>query len=153
MTEISLSRAVRPLLQVGALVYRRGRRGLEILLITSRETHRWVIPKGWPHRGLSLPRSALKEVWEEAGVRGSVAQHPVGFFAYDKRSLIAPPARVIVTVYPVRFVSQDTRWPEHGLRDIAWVAPAEAASRVEEPDLAALLHEFQPAGRFVQARH
>jgi 8-oxo-dGTP pyrophosphatase MutT (NUDIX family) len=153
MTALPPRRLARPLLQVGALVYRPGRMGPQILLITSRETRRWVIPKGWPHKGLSLPRSALKEAWEEAGVRGAVAHHPVGLFSYDKRSLIAPPLLVTVSVYPVRFVSQDARWPEHGLRDLDWVAPAEAARRVHEAGLAEILHRFRPTSRLMLARH
>jgi 8-oxo-dGTP pyrophosphatase MutT (NUDIX family) len=143
MPDVPPRRTVRPPQQVGALVHRPGRMGPHVLLITSRETRRWVIPKGWPHRGLSRAHSALKEAWEEAGVRGRVERDPVGAFSYDKRSLIAPPAPVIVAVYPVRFVSQDARWPERGLRDLAWMTTAEAARLVEEEGLAEILDRFR----------
>src|SRR5262249_33662947 len=42
----------------------------EFMLVTSRETRRWIIPKGWPKRGKSPYRSAAREAFEEAGVIG-----------------------------------------------------------------------------------
>lgn len=127
--------------QVGALVHRVGRTGTVVLMITSRETRRWIIPKGWPHLGLSLPKSALREAWEEAGVRGRVARHPIGTYTYDKRMVNgAVPCSVLV--FPVQFMSQDASWPETGMRDLVWLSPEEAAARVEEAELAAILAAF-----------
>ena len=142
----------RQLVQAGALVHRAGRIGPQVLLITSRETQRWVIPKGWPHHGLSLPRSALREAWEEAGVRGRAGNEPLGSFVYDKRNPMAPPVAVAVAVFAVRFVSQDQRWPELGLRERAWFTPAEAARRVDEDGLADILGRFRMEHAFPSAR-
>ena len=70
--------------QYAALPYRLGRDGLEILLITSRGSGRWIIPKGWPMAGLSPSQAAALEALEEAGVTGNVSADSVGRYGYDK---------------------------------------------------------------------
>ena len=46
-------------LQFAALPYQIDRQGtVRILLVTSRETGRWIIPKGWPMKG-KLPHEAV----------------------------------------------------------------------------------------------
>jgi 8-oxo-dGTP pyrophosphatase MutT (NUDIX family) len=57
----------------------------EVLLVTSRDTRRWIIPKGWPQKGKAPHRAAAREAFEEAGVVGAVGRRPVGSFAYEKR--------------------------------------------------------------------
>src|SRR5271167_3938896 len=72
--------------QYGALPYRvTGTRGIEFLLITSRETGRWIIPKGWPIEGMKPAKSAAREAYEEAGVRGIVSTMPIGNYSYEKK--------------------------------------------------------------------
>src|SRR4029434_4556697 len=73
--------------QYGALPYRLGAASGRppLMAITSRETQRWVIPKGWPKKGKSPQYSAAREAFEEAGVLGDVTQRPVGSFSYQKR--------------------------------------------------------------------
>ncbi len=78
--------------QVAALVYRRDMGALRILVITSRGTGRWIIPKGWPQVGRTLAETALCEAYEEAGIRGEVAPVPIGSFHYCKTDL--PPERI-----------------------------------------------------------
>ena len=81
-------------LQYGALTYRKAKiSGIEILLMTSRETKRWIIPKGWPIKGLKPCESAAQEAYEEAGVRGDVGRRPIGKYTYDKR--LEPPSKVV----------------------------------------------------------
>ena len=71
--------------QYGALPYRFTHDGvLEILLLTTRRSGRWIIPKGWPIKGLRPAKSAAREAFEEAGVRGQVRAKSIGLFAYDK---------------------------------------------------------------------
>ena len=133
--------------QVAALVHRRSLSGLEVLLITSRGTGRWVLPKGWPQKGKSLARSALSEAREEAGVRGWLSSEPIGTFCYEKPPEDKSPAQAFcVDVFALQFVRQDERWPEQAVRDLEWVAPHEAAARVVEPDLKALLRRFAEEG-------
>src|ERR1700758_2793110 len=86
--------------QFAAIPYRIGADGhVEILLITSRETRRWVIPKGWPMKGKSSAKSAAREAFEEAGVTGKLDKSPVGAYAYDKRLKSGRLQRVRVTVF------------------------------------------------------
>ena len=71
--------------QYGVLPYRFSQdAALEILLVTTRGTRRWIVPKGWPIKGLRPPKSAAREAFEEAGVTGRIGAKPIGFFAYDK---------------------------------------------------------------------
>jgi 8-oxo-dGTP pyrophosphatase MutT (NUDIX family) len=71
--------------QYGALPYRfTPHAALEILLVTTRQTRRWIIPKGWPIKGLRPAKSAAREAFEEAGVRGKISAKPLGLFTYEK---------------------------------------------------------------------
>ncbi|HEY1934850.1 MAG TPA: NUDIX hydrolase [Acetobacteraceae bacterium] len=72
--------------QYGALPYSLNKAGeIEVLLLTSRTRRRWIIPKGWPIKGLKPAKSAAREAFEEAGVRGTVSGKPLGRFTYDKQ--------------------------------------------------------------------
>src|SRR5580700_3178360 len=72
--------------QYAALPYRMNDRTQpEVMLVTSRETRRWIIPKGWPHKGKAPHRSAAREAFEEAGVIGAVNRQSVGSFSYEKQ--------------------------------------------------------------------
>jgi 8-oxo-dGTP pyrophosphatase MutT (NUDIX family) len=71
--------------QYGVLPYRISQdAALAILLVTTRGTRRWIVPKGWPIKGLSLAKSAAREAFEEARVTGRIGPRPIGVFAYDK---------------------------------------------------------------------
>jgi ADP-ribose pyrophosphatase YjhB (NUDIX family) len=61
-------------IQYGALPYRIGKTcSLEFLLITTGQTKQWMIPKGWPVKGLKPTKSAAREAYEEAGIRGAIS--------------------------------------------------------------------------------
>lgn len=131
--------------QVAALVWRMHNGELQLLTITSRGTGRWVIPKGWPQTGRTLARTALREAFEEAGIRGVIDAVPVGTYDYQKYDM--PPEAVssfTVAVYAVAFTEQLDEWPERGERILEWVSREEAAARVEEPELKALIRSFSP---------
>jgi 8-oxo-dGTP pyrophosphatase MutT (NUDIX family) len=125
--------------QVAALCWRRLRGDVEVLLITSRETGRWVIPKGWPIGGLTAPQAAAREAWEEAGVRGQVQSQPLGEFLYDKVTGVAKAKRCNVAVFALEVGELKDRFPEVGQRKRSWFAANEAATLVAEPDLRTLL--------------
>lgn len=130
--------------QYAALCYRRaGKSGLEILLITSRDTGRWIIPKGWPMKGKSGADCALREAFEEAGVEGIPSSVPVGVYTYDK-VLPAGPQPCIVTVYPVEVTGLLKDFPEKRERERKWFKPRKAAGKVDEPELRSLLAGFNP---------
>lgn len=112
-----------------------------VMLMTSRETKRWVIPKGWPIKGLKPHKAAEREAYEEAGVVGDVAKKPIGSYDYLKRlgSVNEPCA---VTVYLMSVRAQLPTWPEQGERDIEQVSLAEAADRVQEAGLKAIFKKL-----------
>ena len=126
--------------QVGAVPIRRRTTGeIEVLLVTSRETRRWVIPKGWPWPGVSDPEAAAAEAWEEAGVRGNVVVKQMGTFTYNKRR-DGDILTVDVVVYLLEVTEEEPAWPEMDERQRAWFTPAAAAQVVAEQELRALLH-------------
>ena len=132
-----------PAIQVAALPWRRVAGGrLEVLLATSRDTGRWVLPKGWPKKRRSLSRTAAEEAWEEAGLIGKINSDVFGTFDYRKRLDSGLHRRVRVSVFLLAVERQATRFPECGERTLRWFAPEEAARRVREPELAALLRNM-----------
>jgi 8-oxo-dGTP pyrophosphatase MutT (NUDIX family) len=132
-----------PRTQYAALPWRRREDGaLEILLITSRETRRWVIPKGWPIKGKKPGPSAAQEAFEEAGVIGDPSRKPLGHYSYDKRLGSGRLQHVRVQVYALKVRELAATWPEQGQREHLWASPAEAASLVQEVDLRVLIAKF-----------
>jgi 8-oxo-dGTP pyrophosphatase MutT (NUDIX family) len=130
--------------QYGALPFRFTKSGApEILLVTTRQTKRWIIPKGWPIKGLKPANSAAREAYEEAGVRGSVKTKAIGIFSYEKRSDedgITIPCDVRVFTLLVK--RQSKTWPESEQRIAQWFEPAVASSLVEEESLRNLISSF-----------
>lgn len=111
-----------------------------VCLVTSRTGRRWVLPKGRIERGQTAAEAARAEAWEEAGLLGEPDPDPVGSYLYRK---FDRDHRVTVFVLPVTEV-RDV-YPEAGLRRREWVTPAEAADRVDEPELQELLRRLFPA--------
>jgi 8-oxo-dGTP pyrophosphatase MutT (NUDIX family) len=130
--------------QYGALPYRFTQdAALEILLVTSRQTRRWIIPKGWPIKGLRPAKSAAREAFEEAGVRGRIGTKPVGLFTYDKAlDQDGIQATCEVKVFPLLVKRQSEVWPESEQRVVQWVLPSKAVALVKEPDLKKLIAAF-----------
>ncbi len=128
--------------QVAALPWRVENGQRRILMITSRETRRWVIPKGGRMAGKSDPEAAAQEALEEAGVRGDIDTRSIGVFRYAKGLKAGGVRRCVVSVYPLQVLIQLGAWPEAHQRERRWMTPAEAADAVHEPDLAALIRDF-----------
>jgi 8-oxo-dGTP pyrophosphatase MutT (NUDIX family) len=118
--------------------------GVEVLLITSRETKRWVIPKGWPMKGMKSPQCAAREAFEEAGVEGEVRKKKLGVYHYEKRLRSGRVQPVKVAVYALHVAHEHAEWPEKGQRDMLWSPPVDAALQVDEPELRALIAGFKP---------
>ncbi|SFP40428.1 NUDIX hydrolase [Tranquillimonas alkanivorans] len=134
-------------LQVAALCHRSGTAGPEILLITSRDTGRWVLPKGWPMRGQDAVGAATIEAWEEAGVRPrTVGQEPIGSYRYRKKLRGGVPVTTRTLVFPIEVEHLEEDFPQKDERERRWVAPTEAARMVKEPELRDLLAAFRPSG-------
>lgn len=130
-------------LQVAALCHRDHPDGRQVLLVTSRGTGRWIIPKGWPIRGLLAPETALQEAWEEAGVCNSKARAAsIGTYRYDKvlSSGLAIPIETMV--YAVKVDEMADKFPESSARKRQWFSPEKAADLVRESELKAILRAF-----------
>lgn len=133
--------------QYAALPYRvQGEHELHVLLVTSRETGRWVIPKGWPMKNRKPHRAATLEAFEEAGVIGRAEKRPIGTYEYDKRLGDGSGILCKVAVFPLAVKALADEWPEAGERERHWFKPQQAADLVDEPALAQILREFSGAG-------
>lgn len=132
--------------QIAALPYRTTGTAtdapVEILLVTSRETKRWVLPKGNMMRGLAAHEAAAHEAYEEGGVRGSICPSPIGAYQYRKKKRTGAWLMTDVDVYPVRVTAELDEWPEMKQRERRWFPLSEAADMVDEDDLKQLIRNF-----------
>lgn len=128
--------------QVAALPWRQVPGGVEILLVTSRETRRWVTPKGGRMSGRSDAEAAAQEALEEAGVEGRVVDQPFGTFRYLKALKRRAPKWCVVAVFPLEVLTVHADWKERDERTREWMSPEEAERRVDEPELKALIAAF-----------
>jgi 8-oxo-dGTP pyrophosphatase MutT (NUDIX family) len=133
--------------QIAALPWRHGKMGLEIMLVSSRETKRWVIPKGWPMKGRKPHAAAAQEAKEEAGLLGKITKEPAGHFHYVKNMPNSGAILCRVDVFPLQVEKQLKNWPEREQRITRWFALEEAAELVREPELTALIRAFTPPMR------
>jgi 8-oxo-dGTP pyrophosphatase MutT (NUDIX family) len=130
-------------IQAAALPWRCDQAGdIEVLLITSRSSGRWMIPKGHPMWGKTLAQSASIEAFEEAGVQGSADQAPLGHFIHRKRHWLTGSVAYRVIVHALRVEKMAPKWPEQSQRERNWVGCDEAAALVHSSDLAAILRAF-----------
>ena len=130
--------------QYAALPYTLDAGRVRVMLITSRETGRWIIPKGWPKRGVEPHRLAALEAFEEAGLRGKISEKPLGQFTYKKLMDDGSEVQCDVSVYPLLVESQASDWPEKEDRNCKWVKLSKAVNLVDDKGLAELLREFTP---------
>jgi 8-oxo-dGTP pyrophosphatase MutT (NUDIX family) len=126
-------------IQYAALPFRRNAdSGVEVMLVTSRDTGRWVIPKGWPIGRKAPYASAAREALEEAGAVGKVDRDSIGTYTYEKR--LANGAIVIcVQVFILEVKRQRQDWPEKEEREVRWFSPNEAAKAVQEAALSDII--------------
>jgi 8-oxo-dGTP pyrophosphatase MutT (NUDIX family) len=131
--------------QYGALPYRFNEaRALEVLLITTKQSKRWIIPKGRPIGGLKPAKCAAREAFEEAGVRGAVGKKPIGAFRFVKTVDDSLSLLCRVRVYPMKVKRQMRSWPEALHRTQRWFEPAAALAAVNDVGLKTVI------GRFVE---
>jgi uncharacterized protein Yka (UPF0111/DUF47 family)/8-oxo-dGTP pyrophosphatase MutT (NUDIX family) len=114
-----------------------------VMLITSREQHRWVVPKGNPINGLNLHEAAAHEAFEEAGVTGIPCPTALGEYRYLKRRRDGTTRNVTVAVFPLAYQQQAEEWPEQDERETRWYSLAEASDAVDEPELKHLIRNFR----------
>jgi 8-oxo-dGTP pyrophosphatase MutT (NUDIX family) len=139
-------RRARPAVRVqyGALPYRfTPMAALEILVVTTRQSRRWIVPKGWPIKRLTPSKSAAREAFEEAGVRGKIGARAIGNFRY-KKAADGNGAEVDceVKIFPLLVKRQSASWPESEQRVAQWVEPEKAISLIREPELKSIVAKF-----------
>lgn len=116
---------------------------LRILLVTSRDTGRWVLPKGWTMDGKKPWRAAEIEALEEAGVRGYISHEPIGDYLYDKKLDDGSIVPCKVRLYPMIVEKVKRNWKERKERKRRWFSVQGAANAVNEPDLTELLETLR----------
>lgn len=130
--------------QFAAICYRIHMGKPEVLMITSRGSKRWVLPKGWPMDGKTPTEAAATEAWEEAGVTGKVHPRCLGLFSYNKEMDKGPDLPCVAMVYALKVKTLSKDYPEAHERKRKWMRPKRAAERVAEPELAQILRGFDP---------
>lgn len=130
--------------QSAALCFRLKKEKPEVLLVTSRDTGRWIIPKGWFMVGLAPHESAEREAYEEAGIKGRIYNECLGAYTYQKVLDPMTIAHCQVLVFPLKVKQELDKFPEKGERRRKWFSAKKAATLVNEPDLAMILKSFRP---------
>lgn len=130
--------------QFAALCWRIKRSELQICLVTSRTTARWILPKGWPMHKQTPASAAATEAWEEAGLTGKTYNICLGVYSYAK-PIKKQPLPIVVLVYPVKVRNVHSEWPEKSQRRRKWFTPAKAAKKLAEPELRQIVLDFDPA--------
>ena len=130
--------------QFAALCYRLKKGKVQVLLITSRSSKRWIVPKGWPIDGKTPAESAAVEAWEEAGVRGFSDGRCIGIFSYSKETENQGELPCLAMVFAIEVDDLAAVYPEVDERKRKWVTRKKASSMVDEPELSRILRDFDP---------
>ena len=129
--------------QTGALPWRCTKAGdFEFLLVTSRSSQRWIIPKGRPMIGKSLAQAAAQEAYEEAGIRGKIDPQTIGSFEHVKQTAVGGPLTVLVHVYPLAVERVLASWPEDTQRTRQWFGHSEAVEAIWSEGLRTVVTRF-----------
>ena len=127
--------------QFAALCFRQRKGKTQILLVTSRRTKRWIVPKGWPIESKTPAQSALQEAWEEGGVIGKPVGDCLGVYSFSKE---VGDLSCMAMLYPIKVKSLSKKYPESHERKRRWVSRKKGARLVAEPELARMIREFDP---------
>ncbi|MEZ5876754.1 MAG: NUDIX hydrolase [Tepidamorphaceae bacterium] len=134
--------------QIAALPVIKGPDGrLRVMIVTSRDTGRWIIPKGWTMKGKSDWEAAAQEAFEEAGVEGDISRKSIGSFNYDKQLDGDDFISCKVDVYRLDVTRWVSNWPEGDERERLWCFPDEAAERLQEPELKDIVRSLAKSKR------
>lgn len=138
--------------QIAALCYRKTKQGeVEFLLVTSRETKRWILPKGWVMKNKSGVQAAIREAWEEAGVADVIeTKEPIGFYLYQKILKSGITYKIRTSVYPLLVKKIEGKYPEAHQRERKWCSLGEAVELIGEPDLARLISNISKEELFFE---
>jgi len=112
--------------QAGVIPFRRKRDAIEVCLIRNKGGRKWKIPKGFVDAGETARETALKEAWEEAGLRGRLVGTAIGSYAYEKWNL-----ELVVAVFLMEVRRVEGKWEESQLRERSWAPLEEAFKRLK----------------------
>ena len=129
--------------QFGALCYRVRKDKLQVLMITSRNRKRWIVPKGWPMDKMTPAEAAAREAFEEAGAEGKISPHCLGIYTASK-AVNGDSMPFVVALYPLEVKRLHAIFPERGQRRRRWMSLKRAAQSVNNPELAQLIRSFKP---------
>lgn len=129
--------------QFGAIPWRLNDGKVEVLLVTSRGTGRWILPKGWPMHEATPAEAAATEAWEEAGVTGNPSPIAAGFYSYIKQ-YDGDNLPIVVAMFPLRVKRVHKDWPEKADRKRRWFSRKKAATLLHEPELRQIVKHFDP---------
>ena len=140
--------------QYGVLPWRcRGKGGIKVLLITSRERGRWIVPRGWPMKGRAPFMTAALEAFEEAGIIGDIDPQPLTDFHYLKGHDDGSREMVKVTLFGMNVQGTLTHWREREQRKRQWFGLDEAAARLDDAELARFVRTLASGPARLVARH
>ncbi|MFT4716407.1 MAG: 8-oxo-dGTP pyrophosphatase MutT (NUDIX family) [Paracoccaceae bacterium] len=131
--------------QYAALCFRtRKDNKCEVLLVTSRKSGRWIVPKGWPLDGKTPEDTAAQEAFEEAGVKGKIHDISLGRYRYNRENPANDRTSAEAFIFPLEVKKLSKNFKEKGQRKIKWFSPKKAAMLVREPKLARIIRSFDP---------
>lgn len=130
--------------QFGALCWRIHNDEVQVALVTSRRTRRWVLPKGWPMDGATPSEAAAREAYEEAGLEGRTVDVCLGIYSYTKALEDDGDVPCVVAIFPLKVKRVLRDWPEAKQRKRKWFSTKKAATLVDMPELKRILREFDP---------
>lgn len=130
--------------QFAALCWRIKDGKVQICLVTTRRTGRWILPKGWPMHKQTPAAAAATEAYEEAGLRGAPSDTCLGAYSYIK-PLQDENTPIITMVYPLHVEKIFKKWPESHQRRRKWFNQRKAAEKLTEPGLKQIVATFRPS--------
>jgi len=132
--------------QAAALPVKRDGSRLRVLLVTSRQDGRWILPKGKVEDDESPSEGAAREAFEEAGIKGRAGDAPLGTYRYLKQVEEHRAISSTVTVFPMLVRKELQKWPEAKERKRRWFPLKTAAEKVGDWELGLLLKRFSGSG-------
>lgn len=129
--------------QFAALPWRFRKNKLEVCIITSRTSKRWIVPKGWPMDGRTPTQAAEIEAWEEAGLKGKMSDTCIGVYSYVK-PLDKTRTPCLAMIFPMKVRTEFDHWPERHQRRRKWVSRKKAAQLLHDDELAQIVRRFDP---------